>query len=118
MEKKNKHASIEQVNNRLDVSFGFERRYIRSIKKITKRREWALNVMLPIALGWIMEKQPEKIKSFEWSPIKAGLFNRFEQNNVIKKQNQWIVTYRITNKNKKSFYLSVKSNIKPQIIKK
>ena len=70
-EKYNKRTAVERINSRLDVSFGFERHYIRGIKKMKMRNCLALIVMLSMALGSIMEKQPEKMRSLVWSSIKA-----------------------------------------------
>ena len=67
----NKRTAVERINSRLDVSFGFERHYIRGIKKMKMRNCLALIVMLSMALGSIMEKQPEKMRSLVWSSIKA-----------------------------------------------
>lgn len=58
-----KRTSVERVNSRLDVSFGFERHFIRGLAKIRLRCSLALVVMLAMALGRIKEKQREKIRS-------------------------------------------------------
>lgn len=62
-----KRASVERVNSRLDVSFGFERHFIRGLKKMKLKLGLALCVMLAMALGRAKENQPEKIRSLVWS---------------------------------------------------
>lgn len=44
-----KRTSVELVNSRIDVSYGFERHYIRGLKKMEVRCGLALSVMLAIA---------------------------------------------------------------------
>lgn len=58
-----KRSSVERVNSRLDESFGFEKHYIRGIKKMKIRCGIALCVMLAMAVGRIKEKQAEKMRS-------------------------------------------------------
>jgi len=58
-----KRTSVERVNSRLDVSFGFERHFIRGLGKIKTRCGIALCVMLAMALGRIREKQKELMRS-------------------------------------------------------
>jgi hypothetical protein len=58
-----KRTSVERVNSRLDVSFGFERHYIRGKKKMEVRCGIALCVMLAMAVGRIKEKQQDKMRS-------------------------------------------------------
>lgn len=58
-----KRTSVERVNSRLDVSFGFELHTIRGITKMKIRCGLALCVMLAMALGKIKEKQAEKMRS-------------------------------------------------------
>jgi hypothetical protein len=58
-----KRTAVERVNSRLDVSFGFERHYIRGLGKMRLRCSIALCVMLAMALGRIREKQEEKMRS-------------------------------------------------------
>lgn len=59
----NMRTSVERVNSRLDVSFGFEKHYIRGLKKMRLRVGLALAVMLAMALGRIKENQMEKLRS-------------------------------------------------------
>lgn len=59
----NKRTSVERVNGRLDESFGFEKHYIRGIKKMKIRCGIALCVMLAMAVGRIKEGQAEKMRS-------------------------------------------------------
>jgi hypothetical protein len=56
-------TSVERVNSRIDVSFGFERHFIRGWKKMWLRMGLALIVMLAMALGRIKEKQRDKLRS-------------------------------------------------------
>ena len=56
-------TATERVNSRLDVSFGFERHFIRGQRKMELRVGLALCVMLAMAVGRIKEKQPEKMRS-------------------------------------------------------
>ena len=59
----NKRTSVERVNSRIDVSFGFERHYIRGLKKMRLRCGLALSVMLAIALGRLCQEYPELMRS-------------------------------------------------------
>lgn len=52
-----------RVNSRLDVSFGFERYYIRGLSKMRLHCTLAVCVMLAMALGRIKEKQRDKMRS-------------------------------------------------------
>ena len=52
-------TSVERVNSRLDVSFGFENHFIRGLSKMKARCGIALCVMLSMALGRIKEKNEE-----------------------------------------------------------
>ena len=58
-----KRTSVERVNSRIDVSFGFERHYIRGLQKMKLRCGLALSVMLAIAVGRLRQKQPELMRS-------------------------------------------------------
>jgi len=58
-----KRTSVERVNSRLDVSFGFEEHFIRGRAKMRLRMGLALLVMLAMAVGRIKEKQREKLRS-------------------------------------------------------
>jgi len=58
-----KRTSVERVNGRLDVSFGFENHFIRGLKKMKLRCGLAFGVMLAMALGRVKEKQPGKLRS-------------------------------------------------------
>ncbi len=58
-----KRTSIERVNSRIDVSFGFERHYIRGLKKMELRCGLALGVMLAIAVGRLRQEHPELMRS-------------------------------------------------------
>lgn len=58
-----KRSSVERVNSRLDESFGFEKHFIRGIKKMELRCGLALIVMLGMAYGRVKEKQLDKLRS-------------------------------------------------------
>ncbi|MCB5560221.1 transposase [Anaerosalibacter bizertensis] len=58
-----KRTAVERVNSRLDVSFGFEKHYIRGIKKMKVRCGIALCVMLAMAVGRVKEKQVKEMRS-------------------------------------------------------
>jgi len=58
-----KRTSVERVNSRIDVSFGFERHYIRGLSKMKLRCGLALCVMLAIAVGRIRQEHPELMRS-------------------------------------------------------
>lgn len=58
-----KRTAVERVNSRLDVSFGFERHFIRGQAKMKTRMGLALIVMLAMALGRIKEKQTDRLRS-------------------------------------------------------
>jgi hypothetical protein len=51
------------VNSRLDVSFGFEKHTIRGLRKMRTRCALALSIMLAMALGRIVEKRKELMRS-------------------------------------------------------
>jgi hypothetical protein len=58
-----KRTAVERVNSRLDVSFGFERHFIRGQKKMKLRCSLALIVMLAMAVGRIKEKRKGMMRS-------------------------------------------------------
>jgi len=58
-----KRTALERVNSRLDVSFGFERHFIRGLNKMRLRCGLALIVMLAMALGRVRENQQEHLRS-------------------------------------------------------
>jgi len=60
-------TAVERVNSRLDVSFGFERHFIRGMKKMKVRVGIALVVMLSMALGSIQMGEPQRMRSLVWS---------------------------------------------------
>ena len=47
----NRRTAVERVNSRLDVSFGFERHFIRGLSKMRMRLSLAMIVMLAMAVG-------------------------------------------------------------------
>jgi hypothetical protein len=58
-----KRTAVERVNSRLDVSFGFERHFIRGLGKMRLRMGLALVVMLAMAYGRVKEKQTGRLRS-------------------------------------------------------
>lgn len=58
-----KRTSVERVNSRLDVSYGFERHTIRGMKKMNLRVSMALLIMLTVAYGHIKNENPELMRS-------------------------------------------------------
>ena len=62
-------TAVERVNSRFDVSFGFERHFIRGQKKMEIRVGLALSVMLAMAVGRIKEHQKELMRSLVKSPV-------------------------------------------------
>jgi Transposase DDE domain/Transposase domain (DUF772) len=63
-----KRTAVERVNSRFDVSFGFEKHFIRGQKKMEIRVGLALCVMLAMAVGRIKEQQIELMRSLVRSP--------------------------------------------------
>ena len=58
-----KRTSVERVNSRLDVSFGFEEHFIRGLSKMRLRCGLALLVMVGLALGHVRAKRGKLIRS-------------------------------------------------------
>jgi hypothetical protein len=58
-----KRTSVERVNSRIDVSYGFERHYIRGLQKMKVRCGLALMVMLAIAVGRLRQNQRNLMRS-------------------------------------------------------
>ena len=58
-----KRTSVERVNSRFDVSYGFERHFIRGLKKMRLRTGLALVVMLSMALGRVRENRKDLARS-------------------------------------------------------
>jgi hypothetical protein len=61
-------TAVERVNSRLDVSFGFERHFIRGLQKMEIRVGLALCVMLAMAVGRIKEQRQDLMRSLVRSP--------------------------------------------------
>jgi hypothetical protein len=59
----NMRSSVERVNGRIDVSFGFEERTVRGLSKMTLRYTLALSVMNAMAAGRIRQKRPDLMRS-------------------------------------------------------
>jgi hypothetical protein len=64
-----KRTAVERVNSRLDVSFGFEKHFIRGLQKMEIRVGLALCVMLAMAVGRVKEQQKELMRSLVKSPV-------------------------------------------------
>jgi transposase len=58
-----RRTSVERVNSRLDVSFGFEEHFIRGLAKMRLRMGLSLMVMLVMAVGRIKEKREPALRS-------------------------------------------------------
>jgi hypothetical protein len=58
-----RRTAVERVNSRLDVSFGFERHFIRGLAKMRSRMGLSLVVMLAMALGRVREKRRPLMRS-------------------------------------------------------
>ena len=58
-----KRTAVERVNSRFDVSYGFERHFIRGLAKMRLRTGLALVVMLSMALGRVREKRKDLARS-------------------------------------------------------
>jgi len=58
-----KRTSVERVNSRLDVSFGFEHHFIRGLAKMRLRCGLALLVMVAMALGHAKAKRTKLVRS-------------------------------------------------------
>jgi hypothetical protein len=56
-------TAVERVNSRIDLSFGFEQHFIRSMNKMRLRAGLALVVMLAMALGRIRANQRDHLRS-------------------------------------------------------
>jgi hypothetical protein len=63
-----KRSAVERVHSRLDVSFEFEKHFIRGQKKMEIRVGLTLCVMLAMAVGRIQEQQTEWMRSLVKSP--------------------------------------------------
>jgi hypothetical protein len=63
-----KRTAVERVNSRLDVSFGFEKHFIRGQKKMELRVGLAFCVMLAMAVGRIKEQRQDLMRSLVRSP--------------------------------------------------
>ena len=59
----NKRSALERINSRIDTSFGFERHTIRGLKKMSIMATISLSLMLTVAIGRTVEKQPHLIRS-------------------------------------------------------
>ncbi len=60
-------TAVERVNSRLDVSFGFERHFIRGMKKMKLRVGLAMLVMVSMAVGHIKAGRREDIRSLVYA---------------------------------------------------
>jgi hypothetical protein len=56
-------TAVERVNSRLDVSFGFETRRVRGMKKMDLLTALAFTVMDTLAIGSIREGRPKLMRS-------------------------------------------------------
>ena len=58
-----RRTAVERINSRLDVSFGFERHYIRGLARMKVRVGMALSIMLAMALGQVRNNKPDRMRS-------------------------------------------------------
>lgn len=58
-----KRTAIERVNARIDQVYGFERHFIRGMKKMRLRLGLAFLAMLGTALAWVVLRKPQNIRS-------------------------------------------------------
>jgi transposase len=58
-------TAVERVNSRIDNVYGFERHFIRGLKKMRLRCSLALIIMLVIAIGRIKQSQPELMRTLK-----------------------------------------------------
>jgi transposase len=58
-----RRTAVERVNSRLDVSFGFERHFVRGLQKMNLKAGLAFSVMLAMALGHAREKRMDRLRS-------------------------------------------------------
>jgi transposase len=56
-------TSVERVNSRLDVSFGFEARRVRGMKKMNLMSALAFSIMNALAVSSIKANEPERMRS-------------------------------------------------------
>lgn len=59
----NMRTSIERINSRLDLSFGFEKHFVRGLEKMKLKTGIAFCVMLAIALGRLRQNQEHLMRS-------------------------------------------------------
>jgi hypothetical protein len=59
----NSRTSIERINSRIDEFFGFEKHYLRGLKKIKLRLCLSFITMHSMALGRIKQKELKKLRS-------------------------------------------------------
>jgi hypothetical protein len=60
-------TSVERVNSRLDVSFGFEIRRVRGMKKMDLFTALVFTVMDTLAVASVLAKKPERMRSLVWA---------------------------------------------------
>jgi hypothetical protein len=58
-----RRTAVERINSRLDVSFGFERHYIRGLARMKVRVGIALSIMLAMALGQVKNNKLDQMRS-------------------------------------------------------
>lgn len=67
-----KRTAVERVHSRLDVSFGFEKHFIRGLQKMEIRVGLVLCEMLGMAVGRIKEQRQDLMRSLVRSPAPLG----------------------------------------------
>lgn len=58
-----KRTAVERVNSRLDQVYGFERHFIRGLRKVRLRLDLSLIVMLATAVEWVEAGRVENVRS-------------------------------------------------------
>jgi hypothetical protein len=58
-----KRTAVERVNSRIDHVYGFERHFIRGLRKVRLRMDLSMIVMLATAAEWVEAGHPENVRS-------------------------------------------------------
>ena len=68
----NRRSSLERINNRMDISFEFEKHYIRGGAKMQTRVGLALAVMMAMAMGHLRAGRIQQMRSLVRPVAKAA----------------------------------------------
>jgi hypothetical protein len=58
-------TAVERVNSRIDNVYGFEKHTMRGMVKISLRFSMVFMIMLALAIGWIKEGKPERMRKLK-----------------------------------------------------